>query len=55
MANELHVPFLGEVRIDMALRESCDAGRPLVDADPDGEVGQVFAAIAGQVAAAVGL
>jgi ATP-binding protein involved in chromosome partitioning len=55
VARELDTPFLGEVRIDVALREACDAGRPLVDADPQGEVAQVFQAMAAQVAAAVGL
>jgi ATP-binding protein involved in chromosome partitioning len=55
VAEELGAPFLGEVRIEVALREACDAGRPLVDADPDGEVGQVFAAMAGKVAAALGV
>jgi len=54
VAVELGVPFLGEVRIDMALREACDAGRPLVEADPTGEVAGVFAAIAEQVARAIG-
>ena len=54
VAGELGAPFLGEVRIEVALREACDAGHPLVDADPDGEVAQVFAAMAGQVAAAIG-
>jgi ATP-binding protein involved in chromosome partitioning len=54
VAGELEVPFLGEVRIDVALREACDAGRPLVDADPTGEVAQVFASVADQVAKALG-
>ena len=54
VAGELGVPFLGEVRIDVALREACDAGRPLVDADPTGEVAQVFASVADRVAKALG-
>jgi ATP-binding protein involved in chromosome partitioning len=54
VADELDAPFLGEVRIEVALREACDAGHPLVDADPDGQVGQVFAAMAGKVAKALG-
>ena len=29
-AEALGAPFLGEIPIEMALRESCDAGRPLV-------------------------
>ena len=55
VAAELGAPFLGEVRIDMALREACDSGRPLVDADPHGETAQVFHGIAAGVAAALDL
>lgn len=33
MAAELDVPFLGEIPIDMALREASDAGRPLTAQD----------------------
>lgn len=54
VAQELDAPFLGEVRIEVALREACDAGHPLVDADPNGEVAQVFASMAAQVAQAIG-
>ena len=54
VAGELDVPFLGEAPIDMRLREACDAGRPLVDAEPDGPSGRVFAAIAAKVRAALG-
>ena len=54
VAGELDVPFLGEVPIDIALRKACDAGRPLVDAEPHGASGKVFAAIAAKVRAAIG-
>ena len=54
VAGELDVPFLGEAPIDMRLREACDAGRPLVDAEPDGPSGRVFAAIAAKVRTALG-
>jgi ATP-binding protein involved in chromosome partitioning len=40
------VPFLGELPIDVALRESGDAGRPIVDAAPDAAISKRFAAIA---------
>jgi ATP-binding protein involved in chromosome partitioning len=49
VAGEIGAPFLGEAPIDMRLREACDAGRPLVDADPEGPTGRVFADIAAQV------
>ena len=40
------VPFLGEVPIDVALRESCDAGEPLVAARPRHPVSMRFVEIA---------
>jgi ATP-binding protein involved in chromosome partitioning len=45
-AEALGAPFLGEIPIDVALRESCDAGRPLAAAQPDHPVSQRFHAIA---------
>jgi ATP-binding protein involved in chromosome partitioning len=40
------VPLLGEIPIDVRLRESCDAGRPLVASEPDHPVAQRFLGIA---------
>jgi len=40
------VPFLGEIPIDVALRESCDSGAPLVTTQPTNAVSQRFIAIA---------
>jgi ATP-binding protein involved in chromosome partitioning len=40
------VPFLGEIPIDVRLRESADVGRPLVVAEPDSPTSRAFAAIA---------
>ncbi len=54
VAVELGVPFLGEVPIDIDLRKACDAGRPLVDAEPHGPSGKVLADIAAKVRAALG-
>jgi ATP-binding protein involved in chromosome partitioning len=45
-AVEAGVPFLGELPIDVALRESCDAGRPLAAAQPEHAMSQRFRAIA---------
>ncbi|MBN8607935.1 MAG: Mrp/NBP35 family ATP-binding protein [Caulobacterales bacterium] len=39
-------PFLGEIPIDVALRESCDAGAPLVTTQPVSAVSQRFVGIA---------
>ena len=52
-AEELKAPFLGEVPIDMALREACDAGRPIVAAAPDSPSADAFMAIAAKVASAM--
>ena len=41
-AEALGVPFLGEVPIDPALREACDAGRPLVTTDPQAPAARAF-------------
>ena len=45
-AEKRGVPFLGEVPLDLAIRETSDAGRPIVASAPDGPHAQVFRAIA---------
>lgn len=52
-AEALGAPFLGEVPIEVALRESGDNGRPLVVDRPDTASGQAFLSIAEQVIAAL--
>ena len=54
-AARLGVPFLGDLPLDAAVRQAGDAGRPVVLADPSGEVGRRFAAVAERVAAGLGL
>jgi ATP-binding protein involved in chromosome partitioning len=49
----LAVPFLGAVPLDMAIRETSDAGRPIVATDPDGVHAASYRAIAEAVWAAV--
>jgi ATP-binding protein involved in chromosome partitioning len=49
-AGQLGVPFLGEIPIDMALREACDDGRPIVATAPESPSGRAFLAIAGELA-----
>jgi ATP-binding protein involved in chromosome partitioning len=51
LAAELDVPLLGEIPLDQALRESGDAGIPVVEADPDSESSRAIAALAETVAA----
>ncbi|RYE09448.1 MAG: ATP-binding protein [Hyphomicrobiales bacterium] len=40
------MPFLGEVPLDMAIRETSDAGRPVVAAEPDSPKARAFRDIA---------
>ena len=51
VAAELGAPFLGEVPIDMALRQGGDDGRPTVAADPDGVSARALMEIAAAVLA----
>jgi ATP-binding protein involved in chromosome partitioning len=48
-ADRLGVPFLGEVPLHMAIRETSDAGNPVVVSEPDGPHAAIYRAIAGQV------
>jgi ATP-binding protein involved in chromosome partitioning len=45
-AEALNVPFLGELALDMAVREAGDAGVPVVVRDPDGAAASAFGALA---------
>ncbi len=53
VAQDMDVPFLGEVPIDPALRESGDAGTPMVLSHPDSPASQAIEEIARKLAAAV--
>ncbi len=48
-AERLGVPFLGEVPLDMAIRENSDAGRPVVVSAPEGPHAQCYRDIAARV------
>jgi ATP-binding protein involved in chromosome partitioning len=48
-AEKLGVPFLGELPLDIAIRETSDSGRPIVVADPASEHAKVYIAIAEKV------
>src|SRR5437016_8002613 len=45
-AERLGVPFLGEVPLDMVIRETSDSGRPVVATDPNGALAASYRAIA---------
>jgi ATP-binding protein involved in chromosome partitioning len=48
-AERLGVPFLGEVPLDIAIREKSDAGLPVVATDPQSEHAQIYRNIATRV------
>jgi ATP-binding protein involved in chromosome partitioning len=51
LAQELGVPLLGTIPLDAALRESGDAGTPVVESAPRSESAQAIVAVAEAVAA----
>ncbi len=51
-ADRLKVPFLGEIPLDIALRQGADEGRPLVASTPDSPVARTFLDMARALAAA---
>ncbi|MGH6988337.1 MAG: iron-sulfur cluster carrier protein ApbC [Stellaceae bacterium] len=53
-AEKLGVPFLGEVPLDIAIRETSDGGQPIVAAAPESENAQIFRRMAATIAAALG-
>jgi ATP-binding protein involved in chromosome partitioning len=48
-AQRLDVDFLGEVPLDIAIRETSDGGRPIVASDPDSPHSTVFREIADRI------
>ncbi|MBS7543012.1 Mrp/NBP35 family ATP-binding protein [Ancylobacter oerskovii] len=52
-AQRLGVPFLGEVPLQMAIRETSDAGRPIVATQPDSPEARIYRDIAAAVRGAL--
>ena len=50
MCKEYGVDFLGDLPLNLTIREQADAGRPTVVADPDGAISAIYKGIARQVA-----
>jgi ATP-binding protein involved in chromosome partitioning len=48
-ADRLQVPLLGQVPLEIALREAGDTGVPLVEREPGGETARVFHSAARQI------
>jgi ATP-binding protein involved in chromosome partitioning len=55
MAEDMGIPFLGEVPIDTRVRSGGDEGRPIVAEAPDAPAAKAFAEVAGKVAAQVSI
>ncbi len=55
LAEELGIPFLGEVPIDTRVRSGGDEGQPIVVAEPDAPAAQAFRGVAGRVAAQISI
>ena len=53
-AERIGVPFLGEVPLELKIRETSDAGLPVVATEPQGPHAAVYRAIADRVAASLG-
>jgi ATP-binding protein involved in chromosome partitioning len=52
-AEKMGVPFLGEVPLEMSIREHADSGKPIVVTDPEGPYAGAYRAIAEKVKAAL--
>jgi ATP-binding protein involved in chromosome partitioning len=55
IAEEMQIPFLGEVPIDIRVRSGGDEGLPIVSAAPGSPAAQAFLAVASQVAAQISI
>ncbi|MDR3412901.1 MAG: iron-sulfur cluster carrier protein ApbC [Formivibrio sp.] len=53
MSADYHVDLLGQLPLDLSIREGADAGKPSVAADPDGRIAGLYKAIARKVAVKV--
>ena len=53
MAAEYGMDYLGALPLNMQIRVQADSGRPTVVADPDGEIANIYKAVARQVAITV--
>ena len=48
-AARLGIPFLGEIPLDIRIRETSDSGRPIVAAEPSGAIAEAYLRIASAV------
>ncbi len=55
MADQYELNFLGDIPLDITIRENADGGQPTVIADPDGPIAQKYKTIARKAAAKLAL
>jgi ATP-binding protein involved in chromosome partitioning len=53
MCRDYDVEFLGSLPLDIRIREQTDSGKPTVVSEPDGQIAQIYRAIARKVAARI--
>ncbi len=53
MADLYEIPFLGEIPLDLRVRQGGDAGTPITAADPESDVGRSYREVARRVMAAI--
>ena len=54
-AEKLGVPFLGEIPIEISIREGGDEGRPILIANPKSMIADIYRKVAGAVAAQISI
>ena len=55
MCDDYGIPFLGDLPLDLGIRQQADSGAPTVAVDPEGTIAEAYKAIARKVAIAVAL
>ncbi len=53
MSTDYGIDLLGQLPLDMRIREQVDSGRPTLVTDPDGEISEIYKGIARKVAAKI--
>ena len=54
LAARYEVPLLGQIPLHKAIRENSDAGQPVVVAEPDGPIAEIYRSAAAQLMAVLG-
>lgn len=52
-AEQLGIPFLAEIPLDLAIRTRADQGTPIVAAEPDSRLAKIYLDVASQILAAL--